>query len=271
MKHPIIAFIGAGNMASYIIKGLIATSFPAENIIAARRSQQALEQLQVNHQINITTDNVEAAEKADIIILCVKPAMVKSVLAQLSPLFKNKKPVLASIATGITVKQLSDFSNSDLSVIRVMPNLPVATGCGISSLCASSNTPDTDKQQVEKIFSAVGMTFWLEEKDYNIATMLAGSGPALFYRFIEVLVSGATACDLDLKTAQQMALHTGLGAYEMLRQMKEDPAVLRGHITSPGGTTQAALEVLEKHNFEALVKEALDAGVHRAEVLSADQ
>lgn len=272
MEQPVIAFIGAGNMAGYIIKGLISTSFPVENIIAARRSQQALEALQEKYAIKITTDNVAAAENADVVVLCVKPWAIKTVLKELSPLLKTKKPLVVSIATGAKLKTILAFSGTDeLPVIRVMPNLPVAVGHGISSLCACEHTTDTQRKLIEKIFSAVGMIFWIEEKYYDITTMLAGSGPALFYRFIEVLVSGANSCDLNVEIAQQMALHTGLGALEMLKQTKEDPAVLRGHVTSPGGTTEAALKVLEQNDFQAMIKDALNAGVRRAEELSASE
>lgn len=272
MEYPVIAFIGAGNMAGHIIKGLISTSFPAENIIAARRSQQALEALKSKYHIKTTTDNIKAAEKADIIVLCVKPWTVKTVLTQLAAVFKTKKPLLASIATGINMETMLAWSGSDeLPVVRVMPNLPVAVGCGISSLCANKNTTDTYRNRIEKIFASVGMTFWITEEHFNIATMLAGSGPALFYRFIEVLVSGAISCQLDAETAQKMALHTGLGSLEMLKQTKEDPAVLRGHVTSPGGTTEAALKVLEQNNFQTIIADALSAGISRAEELSANE
>ena len=256
-------------MSGYIIKGLVDNGFPASHIIATRRTLESLNMLKRETGVQITTDNVQAVERADIVVMGVKPNVMKPVTTSLAGILQQKRPLLISIAAGLRLDSIENWGGGNLPTVRVMPNLPVAIQQGTSSLYANERVSDEQKSLVNTIFSPISLLCWMKEESHiDVATALAGSGPAYFYRFVEALAEGAEALGLNQETAKKMALHTGLGALELLKQSGDDPAVMRERVTSPGGTTAAALDTFNQLGLHNITKEALIAAVDRSKALA---
>ena len=268
MDNSSISFIGAGHMSTYIIKGLIASGFSASKITATRRSEAPLKHLKKKYNINTTTDIKSAAKTANVIILGVKPLSIQEVLLELKSTIQKTKPLIISIAAGITVEKISSCAGDELPVIRTMPNLPVAVKCGTTCIYASKNVSTEQKLYADKLFTHLGVTCWLEEEHYMDIAILVGSGPALFYRFIQALKTSVISMGLDEKTANKLVVNTGLGALKLLDKSGDSPEKLKEHVTSPGGTTQAALNILESNNLDSIIHKSIKAAVEKSQELS---
>jgi len=265
MSQPVIAFIGAGNMAGYIIKGLVQQGYPEDHIIATCRTLASLEAFKEYCGIRLTTDNKLAVKQADIVVMGVKPNVIQSVMESLVNTFKETQPLLVSIAVGIKLENLGLWGGKKLPIVRMMPNLPIAVERGVSSLYANSLVSHEQQKLITQLFSPLSLMCWVEsEQLIDVGAALAGSGPAYFYRFIEALIDGAESLGLAKDVAKTMALHTGLGALELLHQTNDDAAIMRKRVTSPGGTTAAALEVFDKQGLQEITHDAMLAAVNRA-------
>ena len=269
-NQPVIAFIGAGNMAGCIINGLIKNKYPAENIIATRRSQQALAALHDQYGIETTADNEDAVRKAGVVIIGVKPKDMKAVLTSIQRSFAEHKPLLISIAAGTTLEQLDSYSGRQaLPVIRSMPNTPSSVMTGVTSLYANKRATEVDKALAETIFSSVGITEWLsKEEDIHAYTALAGSGPAYLFLFMEALSDAAECLGINKEVAMRLTMQTVYGAALLADTSEESPEVLRRQVTSPGGVTAAALSTFEKLELKGIVLSALESAIARSKEMA---
>lgn len=260
-----IAFIGAGNMASSIIGGLVRSGHPSDRISAADPYPASLERLREIAPVHCCDDNIAAADGADIIILAVKPQVMAEAMTSIAPAVKTGRPLIISIAAGITLDSMQARLGTDTAIVRCMPNTPALLGCGASGLYASPGVSDEQRQQAEYILSAVGTTTWVPtEEALDAVTALSGSGPAYFFLFMEAMVDAGVGLGLDRETATALALQTGLGASRMALENDVDLVELRRRVTSPGGTTERAIASFEREGLRDTVNSAMTAAAARA-------
>ncbi len=266
MEHRTIAFIGSGNMAEAIISGMLVSGYDNSQIIAANRGPERLEYLQDKYDIQITQNNHDAAEKADVVVLSVKPQMMAEVCEALSDIDFSAKLVI-SIAAGVTCQRIATLLNSELNLVRVMPNTPSLLNKGMSGLFANESVSEQDKTYAEQLLKSVGEVCWTnEEAGINSVTGISGSGPAYFFLFMEAMQQEAIKQGFDSATARILVQQTALGAAEMVVNNPDlDIATLRERVTSKGGTTAAALATFNEHSLSEIVSKAIQSAVSRAE------
>jgi pyrroline-5-carboxylate reductase len=261
-----IAFIGAGNMAGSLIRGLKTSGTPAGHIVAADPAQAQLNAL-ANLGIKTTTDNAVAVDTADIVVLAIKPQITGSVLQQLPPLKRHQ--LVISIVAGIDMRSLQDWLPNEQPIVRCMPNTPALLGAGITGLFANSSVNDAQRQEAQDILNGVGSSVWVaEETQLDAVTAVSGSGPAYYFLLMESMVASARALGLDADTSRKLVVETARGAALMACEPDADPATLRRNVTSPGGTTEAALNVMQEQGLPTTVDNALKAAKDRAEALA---
>lgn len=263
MKNQIITFIGAGNMAHSLIGGLIADGYNPKQIWATAPQQEHLTQAD-KFGIHTSLSNQEGGRYADIIVLAVKPQILKTVAIELADIIKENKPLVISIAAGVQETDIQRWLGGNSAIVRCMPNTPALITCGATALYANSFVSNDQKNLAESILRAVGITVWLDdESQINTVTALSGSGPAYFFLIMEALEKAA--CDLGLaqETARLLTLQTALGAARMALESKKPAYELRQNVTSPGGTTECAIEVLEKGELKNLFAKAVQAAQQR--------
>ncbi|MBQ0725473.1 MAG: pyrroline-5-carboxylate reductase [Cycloclasticus sp.] len=269
MKTQQIGFIGGGNMASSLIGGLVSNDYPADKITVADLDADKLRYLNETFGVNTTLDTNNLVLQSDIVVLAVKPQHMQLVANSIAASAQQKKPVLVSIAAGIRIAALERWLGGDLAVVRCMPNTPALVKTGATGLFANAQVGVEQKDQVESLMRAVGVAVWVaEEGDLDVVTALSGSGPAYFFMVMEALEAAAVEAGLDQKTAQLLTQETALGAAKMALESTESAAVLRQRVTSPGGTTERAIEVLEEQGLRAALQQALIAAKDRSIELS---
>ncbi|RAL05942.1 pyrroline-5-carboxylate reductase family protein [Aspergillus ibericus CBS 121593] len=272
LQTSTLAFLGGGNMASAIISGLLRKSVPGSNIHVS-------EPWEVNRNkiaslgVQTTTSNVTAASSASIVIIAVKPQVAKAVCEELSAAWSSREtlPVVVSIAAGITVQSLQSWLSKGNNgrvpgVVRVMPNTPALVTEGASGAFAAKEVSEQERKLVEELLGSVSrVTEWVEKEELlDVVTGVSGSGPAYFFAMVEHLVASATALGLTKEQATRLAAQTCLGAGKMLVESDDEPAQLRKNVTSPNGTTFAALQTFEKLGFADTVDQAVKAATDRA-------
>ncbi|MCK4743499.1 MAG: pyrroline-5-carboxylate reductase [Sulfuriflexus sp.] len=271
MKKYSIGFIGGGNMASSIIGGLVADGFPANAIYVAEPNEEARSQLAARFGIHTEVDNALVAAQVDVLLLAVKPQVLRNVAEQLAASVQDKQSLVVSIAAGIRSSDLAHWLGGDVAIVRSMPNTPALVQSGATGLFANSHVSSSQREQAESILRAVGITVWLDdEQQIDAVTALSGSGPAYIFNVIEVMEKAGVKLGLDAETARRLAVQTAFGASKLALESSDEPAVLREKVTSPGGTTERALSVLRDGGLENLFMEALQAASDRAAEL-ADQ
>lgn len=269
MKQCTIAFIGGGNMARSLIGGLISNDFAADKIHVADANTEALDNLTSRYDIKTFTDNLAAIADADVVILAVKPQQLQPVIRQISPAWQKDK-LLISIAAGIRLDDISRWLNSDqAAIVRAMPNTPSLVQAGATALCANDYVTTTQHELAESMLRAVGLALWIsDEKQMDAVTALSGSGPAYFFLVLEALQTAGMELGLPEETARLLALETSFGAAKMALESDESACVLRQRVTSPGGTTERALDVFEEGDLRGLFSKALTAAAQRADELA---
>ena len=262
---PHIAFVGAGNMASSIIGGLIESGHPAQCISAADPFAASLERLQEIAPVAIYSDNAEAVANADVIILAVKPQVMAEATDTIASAVQSTSAVVISIAAGVTIGSMAARLGAQSAIVRCMPNTPALLGCGASGLFANHNVSEQQRQYAESILSAVGITTWVDtEQALDAITALSGSGPAYFFLFMEAMIDAGCELGLDRDTATTLATQTGLGAARMAIESEVDLAELRRRVTSPAGTTERAIQTFEQDGLRDVVNNAMRAAADRA-------
>ncbi|MCK9816078.1 pyrroline-5-carboxylate reductase [Pseudomonas sp. MAFF 302046] len=263
MSKTRIAFIGAGNMAASLIGGLRAKGLDAAQIRASDPGAETRAKVQAEHGIDVFADNAEAILGVDVIVLAVKPQAMKAVCQDLRPHLQGNQLVV-SIAAGITCASMRNWLG-DQPIVRCMPNTPALLRQGVSGLYATEEVSAQQRQQAEDLLSAVGIALWLEqEQQLDAVTAVSGSGPAYFFLLIEAMTAAGEKLGLPRETAAQLTLQTALGAAHMAVSSDVDAAELRRRVTSPAGTTEAAIKSFQANGFEALVEKALGAAAHRS-------
>lgn len=272
-SHPaaaVTAFVGGGNMARSLIAGLIRQGVPAAGIRVAEPIAELREALSRDFGVHAVEDARTAVDGAAVWVLAVKPQVLPSVCAQLADLAQAQQPLLLSIAAGITATQLQRWSGGDVAVVRAMPNTPALLGAGVTGLYANRRVSDAQRVQATRLLDSAGVTVWIDdEAQMDAVTAVSGSGPAYVFLLAEAMEAAAQAQGLPADTARTLVLQTLLGAARMLTESGEAPELLRRRVTSPNGTTQAAIEAFQAGGFEALTAQAIAAATERGRSLSA--
>jgi len=263
-----IGFIGCGNMSSAIVRGLVAKGFKPQNIIVSNRSPEKLQQLSNVTNVQISTDNQKIVEFASVIILAIKPQIQPKVCQQLSE-FDLSSKLIISIAAGKTTASIARSFKQNLAIVRAMPNTPATIGQGATGLFANQQTSAQQKKIAHSIFNAVGSSQWVEKEELmDVVTAIAGSAPAYVFLFIEAMVEQAIAAGMDPISARNLATKAVQGSASMAEHQQEQSlADLQKAVTSPGGTTAAAIASFEQNHFSKIIKEAVSAAIVRGKEL----
>lgn len=269
MKTQKIGFIGGGNMATSLIKGLIASGHEAQSIGVADIDAEKLQYLASQLHVKTSPDNQIIAETADVLVLAVKPQVMRSVAENLAAIVQHKKPLVVSIAAGISQQSLQTWLGEETAIVRCMPNTPALVQTGATALHANDLVTEEQQDLAENIMRSVGVTVWVEnEAEIDAVTAVSGSGPAYFFLLMEAMEDAALQLGLSDSIARLLVQQTALGAAKIALESSEPPQELRRQVTSPGGTTQRALETFQQAGFENLVARAMAAARDRAVEMS---
>lgn len=263
-----IGFIGGGNMAEALISGLLAKrQIPPSRIVVFDPVPHRQRHLKKQFRVRIAKNNCELVKQVNVIVLAVKPQVIKKVLTEIQPEIKRSHLVI-SIAAGIDTVLLHRYLGKEAHIIRTMPNTPALIGCGITGLYATAAIRSTDKKRAQAIFSSVGEVIFVnKERDLDWVTALSGSGPAYLFFFLESLTAAGIKGGLKKKVASRLALVTVRGAAALAAQSRHSFKTLRTQVISKGGTTEAALKVLKQRKWGNSLVDAVKAAARRAREL----
>jgi pyrroline-5-carboxylate reductase len=268
LKSTTIGFIGAGNMANGLIRGLIAKGTKPENIWASDLDDSKLKLLAQDCGIQ-TGSNTDLARSASLIVLAVKPQVMRDACKALAADIGGRKVLLVSIAAGITTSHLESWFGESAAIVRCMPNTPALVGMGASGLFANAKVTEEQKQLAQEVISTVGFATWVDaDSDIDIVTAISGSGPAYFFLFMEAMQATAKEMGLSEDLARALTYHTAAGAAALAQHSEDDIATLRRNVTSPGGTTEQAILQFEDGDLRGLVAKALKAARTRSAELA---
>jgi pyrroline-5-carboxylate reductase len=260
-----IGFIGGGNMASSLISGLLASGHSPQHLWVSDINPETLKSLAQNLNVNTTASNDEVIKEVDVIVLAVKPQIMHSVAKNAAPLIQKKKSLVVSIAAGISQHSLSEWLGNDTAIVRCMPNTPALVLTGATALHANPKVAHEQRDLAENIMRSVGIALWVKnESELDAVTAVSGSGPAYYFLLMEAMEKAALDLGLSEETARLLVQQTALGAAKIALESSESPEKLRKRVTSPGGTTQKAIEIFEQGGFTALVSRAVHAARDRS-------
>jgi pyrroline-5-carboxylate reductase len=267
-KNNKIAFIGGGNMARSLISGLLKSGLETQQIHVSEPNEDHRATLSADFNISTGSSNQDAITNADIVVFAVKPQILKTVISELT-INSNSTQLFISIAAGIPEPMIKKWLAFDAAIVRCMPNTPALVESGATALFANNNVTSSQHDTAESIMRAVGLTVWLEEEsDMDAVTALSGSGPAYFFYVMEAMEQAAIKMGLNPETARILCLQTALGAAKLAIEVKQDPAELRKKVTSPGGTTEAAINEFQNGGMMELFSQGLFAAQKRAKALA---
>lgn len=256
-------------MATSLIAGLIADGYDSQLITVSDLDSEKLALMAARFGIHTEPDNAKAIEDAGIIVLAVKPQVLESVARGLAETLQKTQPLVISIAAGVQETILRDWLGGDVTLVRSMPNTPAMIQSGATGLHAGPGVTDEQRDMAENILRAVGLTRWVDdETQMDAVTAVSGSGPAYFFLIMEAMEAAAIEMGLDNETARLLVLQTALGASRMAMESSDSPATLREKVTSPGGTTERALDILEEGKLRELFAKALRGAQTRSQELS---
>lgn len=262
-----LGFIGGGNMAWAIASGAVkAGLYTGQEIIASDIARQRREIFANQLSAKATENNSEVMQGAELVVLAVKPQQAKDVLAPLAGILGSEQLVI-SIMAGITTSSIEEMLGSKAVVVRAMPNLALSVGQGMTAVAAGTHARPEHVQAACRLFDSCGKTVIVQEKQMHAVTAVSGSGPAYFFYFVEALIEAGIEAGLSQEQAEMLAKQTCLGAGKTLAQRSEDPAELRRQVTSKGGTTAAALEVMQQEKVGEIIGRAVSAAAKRSEEL----
>lgn len=265
MKTNKIGFIGGGNMASSLISGLIASGHAPEQIWVSDINPETLTALAEQLKINTSIHNDDIINAVDVVVLAVKPQTLSAVAQSVATLLQQKKSLVVSIAAGINQNSLSHWLGADTAIVRCMPNTPALVLTGATALHANDKVTAEQRDLAENILRSVGIALWVEdEAELDAVTAVSGSGPAYYFLLMEAMEKAALELGLNEETARLLVQQTALGAAKIALESTESPEQLRQRVTSPGGTTQQAIETFEQGGFTQLVSKALHAARDRS-------
>ena len=270
MQNPsTIGFIGAGNMAYALISGLINNGYAPENLAISDTNSELLSLRQQEFNLEVFTDNAQLVKACDVVVLATKPQVLAQVCGEIAT--QVQEQLIVSIAAGVHSHDIDRWLGKNKAIVRTMPNTPALLGQGVSGLFANEHTTEVQKTAAEQIMNAVGKSLWVESEPLlDAVTAVSGSGPAYFFLMIESMTKAGEALGLDKTTASQLSIETALGAAMMASNAPDSVRKLREQVTSPNGTTQAAIESFQDQDFEVIVAHALRAAYTRAGELGAE-
>lgn len=261
-----IGFIGGGNMAQSLIGGLIASDVPAVAIHVSEPDETRRQQLQIDFGIHTSANNLTTTEQCDVIVFAVKPQLMKEVVSNIK---STTDKLFISIAAGIETSAIENWLGQPAAIVRTMPNTPALVKSGATGLFANPNVSATQKESAESILRAVGLTLWVEREELlDAVTALSGSGPAYLFLVMEAMEQAGIELGLSPTDARLLTVQTAFGASKLALEINEDPAVLRKRVTSPGGTTERAVQVLQENQLHKIFQQALTAARDRARELA---
>jgi len=262
-------FIGGGNMASALINGMLNNGINPANIYVAdpdQAQQQAL--LALNSSINLYSDGAELLNDVDVLVLAVKPQIMQAVVEPIANQI-NSDTLIVSVAAGVPIDKLTNWLGREMAIIRCMPNTPSLVGCGASGLFANALASPAQKTAVETLLNTVGISAWLDsEAAIDQVIAVSGSGPAYFFYLMEIMQQAGTELGLPAELSQALTIQTALGAAQLASQSEDNPATLRDKVTSKGGTTAAAIELMQQQGMDETIRAAMQAAVTRASELA---
>lgn len=268
MQSKNIGFIGGGNMARSLIGGLINTGRATDTLYVSEPDPAKQQYFEQQVGIKVTADNKDLVSDCDVIVFAVKPQVIRDVLFPLQPLLQQYRPLVLSIAAGVTEKDIDRWAGGGLAIVRAMPNTPALVGSGATGLYANARVSEEQCDIAESLMRAVGVTVWLKHESLlDPVTALSGSGPAYFMLFMESLEQAAIEQGLAAETARLLVLETCLGAAKLAMESEEELTELRRRVTSPGGTTEKALLVMENADIKGIIQKAFKAASQRASEL----
>lgn len=269
MTAPIIGFIGAGNMARSLAGGLLKNGFTSDRLRLSDPDPQQRQSAQETLGLTAYADNRDLAMAADVLVLAIKPQALREVAVTLAATVQKKKPLVISIAAGVRVQDIERWLGGALAMVRAMPNTASLVGSGASGLYANTRVSAAQRDLADSILRAVGVAVWVaDEALIDTVTAISGSGPAYFFMVMEVLEKAAIQHGLDPQSARLLTVETAYGAAKMARAGTEPPALLRQRVTSPGGTTEKAVQALEAGRLEQVFDQAVAAAIERARQLA---
>lgn len=264
-----LAFIGGGNMAASLISGLVADRYDPAFILVSDPEHEKLATLSARFGVRSAANNREAAHQADVLVLAIKPQVLKQVCGELKETVQADKPLVISIAAGVREAFVREWLGGGVSVVRTMPNTPAMIQTGATVLHAGGGVSTEQHDLAESVLRAVGLTRWVDrEDDMDAVTALSGSGPAYFFLVMEAMEQAGIELGLDPETARLLTIQTALGAARMAMESRDSPATLRERVTSPGGTTERALEIFDQGGLRDLFRRALGGARERSQELS---
>ncbi|GAB3111293.1 pyrroline-5-carboxylate reductase [Aestuariicella hydrocarbonica] len=268
MSQTKITFIGAGNMASSIIGGLVKKGYSAGQITATDTHQPTLDKVADSFPVVTTADNAAAAVRSNVIVLAVKPQVMEQVCTALKPHLAHK-PMIISIAAGIDIRSLDTWLGNDLAIVRCMPNTPALVQTGASGLYANERTSDAQKAIANDIMEAVGIVQWTASEDLiDSVIAVSGSGPAYYFLMMEAMIDAGVAQGLSRENATQLTLQTALGAAKLAQDSDVDVVELRRRVSSPNGTTEKAIQSFENDNLREIVARAMQTCAERSKEMA---
>ncbi|VAX06488.1 Pyrroline-5-carboxylate reductase [hydrothermal vent metagenome] len=269
MTTKTIAFIGGGNMAASLISGLVADGYDPQHILVSDPDTKKIAALAGHLRIRPATSNEQAVAEADVVVLAVKPQIMEAASRALTEAVQQQQPLVISIAAGIREADLQTWLGGNVALIRTMPNTPAMIQAGATVLHANNQVSTDQKNLAESIMRAVGLTRWVKDEALmDTVTALSGSGPAYFFLVMEAMEAAGIELGLSTETARLLTLQTALGAAKMAIESSDSPATLRQRVTSPGGTTERAINTLERGNLQPLFKQAITDARDRSIELS---
>lgn len=261
-----IGFIGGGKMATAIIKGIINSKWcEPNNIFVSDKNEEALNSLKENYHVSTTIDNLEVVKNSNIILLAVKPFVLRDVLNEIKD-FVQKDTLVLSIAAGISIKTIQEILG-DVAVIRIMPNTPALVNEGMSAICKADNVIDAQVEIAKTIFSNVGKVIVSDEKYIDIITAISGSGPAFYYYVIDEIAKAGEKLGLDYQTCLKLSAQTALGSAKMIMETDVSPEQLIINVTTPGGCTAVGNEVLKENKTADILFDTIKKTAQKANEL----
>lgn len=263
-----IAIIGAGNMGTSLLRGILNANLTQSGKITISGTRvERLETLAKEYSVQHTTDNAEAAKNSDIIILCIKASMLGHVLDEMHGVLSEHQLII-SIAAGVTMESIQKRTGKKTQVVRAMPNIASTIGYGVTAVAFGTYVHEREHNVAMKIFEAVGDVVVVGEHHLDAVTGLSGSGPAYIYMVIESLIDGGVKMGLPRDIATKLAVQTVLGSAMLVKQSNIHPAILRDQVTTPGGTTINAIHELESHGLRSMLIDAVATATRRSKELS---
>ena len=263
-----VAILGAGVMGETLLSGLLRAGRRPEELLITERRQDRADELRERYGVDVVT-NIDAASKADTLVLVVKPQDMPELLAEISPAVRMSQTIV-SLAAGITTGFIESRLPDGVAVIRVMPNTPALVDEGMAAISRGAHCDESHLVMAEGLLSATGKVIRVPEKQQDAVTAISGSGPAYIFFVVESMIEAGVHMGLPRSTATELVVQTVAGSAKLLRETGEHPTVLRERVTSPGGTTAAAVRELEDHKVRAAFLSAIEAARNRSRALAAE-